>query len=49
MRLVTELGGVTFSIGAWSADIRPKWPLILSGEVIDYRQREVVATRIAIE
>jgi beta-glucosidase len=49
MRFVVEPGAFTFSVGASSADIRAKQVLELSGAVAEYRQREVVATRVAIE
>jgi beta-glucosidase len=49
MRFVVEPGSCTFSIGASSADIRATQTVSLAGEVAEYRQREVVATRIAIE
>ena len=41
MRFVTEPGDFTFSIGASSADIRASQTVTLTGEVTEYRQREV--------
>jgi beta-glucosidase len=49
MRFVTEPGSFTFSIGASSTDIRAEQAVTLAGEVAAFRQRGVVATRVAIE
>ena len=49
MRFVTEPGAFTFSVGASAADIRAKQSVELGGMVAEYRQRDVVATRLAIE
>ncbi len=49
MRFVVEPGSFSFCVGASSADIRAEQFVELSGEVAEYRQREIVATRIAIE
>ncbi len=49
MRFVVEPGTFSFCVGASSADIRAEQVVELSGEVAEYRQREIVVTRIAIE
>ena len=49
MRFVTEPGSFTFSVGASSSDIRAEQTVILAGETVAYRQREIVATEIVIE
>jgi beta-glucosidase len=49
MRFVTEPGAFTFSVGASSADIRAAGSLTLDGAVAEYRQREIVATRVSVE
>jgi beta-glucosidase len=46
MRFVTEPGAFTFSIGASSADIRAEKTVTLGGQVAEYRQREIVATKV---
>ncbi|MFL5592348.1 MAG: glycoside hydrolase family 3 N-terminal domain-containing protein [Ktedonobacteraceae bacterium] len=46
MRFVTEPGAFTFSIGASSADIRAEKTIVLDGQVVEYRQREIVATKV---
>jgi beta-glucosidase len=48
MRFVTEPGAFTFSIGASSADIRAEQTVTLDGQVVEYRQREIVATKVAV-
>jgi beta-glucosidase len=48
MRFVTEPGAFTFSIGASSADIRAEETVILDGQVVEYRQRSVVDTRVEV-
>ncbi len=48
MRFVTEPGAFTFSIGASSADIRAEQTVTLDGQVVEYLQREIVATKVAI-
>ena len=48
MRFVTEPGAFTFSIGASSADIRAEQTVTLDGQVVEYLQREIVATKMAI-
>jgi beta-glucosidase len=49
MRFVVEPGAFTFSVGASAADIRAEQVVELSGAVAEYRQREIVATRVGIE
>jgi beta-glucosidase len=49
MRFVTEPGAFTFSVGASAADIRAEQALVLGGTVVEYRQREIVATRVSVE
>ena len=49
MRFVVEPGMFHFSVGASAADIRAEQVVELSGAVAEYRQREIVATRVAIE
>jgi len=46
MRFVTEPGAFTFSIGASSVDIRAEKTIVLDGQVAEYRQREIVATKV---
>jgi beta-glucosidase len=48
MRFVTEPGAFTFSIGASSADIRAEKTITLSGQLVEYRQREIVATKVEV-
>jgi beta-glucosidase len=48
MRYVTEPGAFTFSVGASSTDIRAEQTVVLDGEVVEYRQKEIVATRVVI-
>lgn len=48
MRFVIEPGDFTFSIGSSSADIRAEKTVTLAGEVAEYRQREIVATRVEV-
>ena len=48
MRFVTEPGAFTFSIGASSADIRAEKSVALDGQVVEYRQREIVATKVEV-
>jgi beta-glucosidase len=45
MRFVVEPGDFSFSVGASSADLRVEQTVTLAGEVAEYRQREIVATR----
>jgi beta-glucosidase len=49
MRFVTEPGAFTFSIGASSVDIRAEKTIVLDGEVAEYRQREIVSTKVQFE
>src|SRR5262249_14456177 len=49
MRFVTEPGSFWFGVGASSADIRITQTVTLTGEVAAYHQREIVATRVAVE
>lgn len=49
MRFVVEPGAFRFSVGASSSDIRAEQTIELSGEVAEYRQRQVVATAVQIE
>ena len=46
MRFVVEPGEFVFSLGASSADMRAEQTVSLVGEVAEYLQREVVATRV---
>jgi beta-glucosidase len=48
MRFVTEPGAFTFSIGASSADIRAEQTVTLDGQVAEYRQREIVGTKVQV-
>src|SRR5207253_1443554 len=48
MRFVTEPGEFTFSIGASSTDIRAEKTVTLGGQVAEYRQREIVATKVEV-
>jgi beta-glucosidase len=46
MRFVTEPGAFTFSIGGSWADIRAEQIVILDDQVAQYRQREIVGTKV---
>jgi beta-glucosidase len=46
MRFVTEPGDFTFSVGASSADIRASKLITLSGDVVEYRQRDIISTSV---
>ena len=48
MRFVIEPGAFTFSIGASSADIRAEQTVTLDGQIVEYRQRRIVATEVAV-
>jgi beta-glucosidase len=48
MRFVTEPGAFTFSMGASSADMRAEKTVTLDGQVVEYRQREIVATKVSL-
>ncbi|HLH63312.1 MAG TPA: glycoside hydrolase family 3 N-terminal domain-containing protein [Ktedonobacteraceae bacterium] len=49
MRFVTEPGDFTFSVGSSSSDIRDEKTVTLDGSVAEYRQREIVDTKVTIE
>jgi beta-glucosidase len=49
MHFVTEPGAFAFSIGSSSADIRAEQTVTLDGQVAEYRQREIVATKVGVE
>ncbi len=49
MEFVTEPGAFWFGVGASSADIRAEQHVELGGQIAEYRQREVVATRATID
>ena len=46
MRFVVEPGEFTFTLGAASDDIRLTIPVTLEGEIVEFRQREIVATQV---
>jgi beta-glucosidase len=46
MRFVTEPGDFTFSVGASSADIRASKLITLRGDVVEYRQRDIIGTSV---
>jgi beta-glucosidase len=48
MRFVTEPGAFTFSVGASSADLRAKKTITLEGPITEYRQRDIVATKVKV-
>ena len=48
MRFVTEPGAFTFSVGASSVDIRAEKTVVLDGQLVEYRQREIVATKVGV-
>jgi beta-glucosidase len=48
MRYVTEPGAFTFSSGASSAAIRAEKTVTLDGQVAEYRQREIVTTKVEV-
>jgi hypothetical protein len=49
MHFVVEPGAFRFAVGTSAADIRAEQIIELSGQLAEYRQREVVATRVTIE
>jgi beta-glucosidase len=49
LRFVTEPGAFTFSIGSSSSNMRAEETVMLDGSVAEYRQRDVVDTRVVIE
>ncbi len=48
MRFVTEPGAFTFSIGISSADMRAEQTVKLDGQVVEYLQREILATEVEV-
>jgi beta-glucosidase len=48
IRFVTEPGAFTFSIGASAADIRAEETVTLEGQIVEYKQREIVATKVSV-
>ena len=48
MRFVCEPGEFTFAVGASWSDIRARATVTLAGDVVEYRQREIVATSAVI-
>jgi beta-glucosidase len=48
MRFVTEPGSFTFWVGRSSDDIRCEGMVTLGGEVVEYRQREIVGTVVKV-
>jgi hypothetical protein len=48
MRFVVEPGTFTFQAGASAADIRAEQVVELGGDVAEYLQREIVATRVTM-
>lgn len=49
MRFVTEPGAFTLSVGASSSDIRAEQTVTLEGGIAEYRQREIIATKVLID
>ncbi|HEU5230668.1 MAG TPA: glycoside hydrolase family 3 C-terminal domain-containing protein, partial [Ktedonobacteraceae bacterium] len=49
MRFVTEPGAFAFSVGASSSDIRTEQTATLEGEVAQYRQCAIIATKVVID
>ncbi len=49
MRFVTEPGAFIFSVGASSSDIRAEQTVTLDGQIAEYRQRDIVTTRVSVE
>jgi beta-glucosidase len=49
MRFVTEPGAFTFSVGASSSDIRAEQSVTLEGRVAEYKQCEIIATKVVID
>lgn len=49
MRFVVEPGSLWIGVGASSADIRLETTVELGGERVEYQQRAVVATQVAVE
>ena len=48
MRFVVEPGAFTFSVGSSSASIRAEKTIRLDGQTSEYRQREIVATKVEV-
>lgn len=48
MRFVTEPGAFTFCVGASSVDMRAEKTITLAGQMAEYRQREIVATKVEV-
>lgn len=48
MRFVCEPGAFTFAVGASWSDIRARETVALGGEVVEYRQRDIVATGVEV-
>ncbi|HLG76704.1 MAG TPA: glycoside hydrolase family 3 C-terminal domain-containing protein, partial [Ktedonobacteraceae bacterium] len=48
MRFVTEPGAFTFCIGASSSDIRAEKIVTLTGQTVEYSQREIVSTAVSV-
>jgi hypothetical protein len=48
MRFICEPGQFTFAIGASWADIRARQVVDLAGDVVEYRQSEIVATAVDV-
>ena len=48
MRFVTEPGTFIFSVGASSSDIRAEQTVTLEGRLAEYRQCEIIATKVLI-
>ncbi|WP_029215024.1 glycoside hydrolase family 3 N-terminal domain-containing protein [Kallotenue papyrolyticum] len=49
MRFVVEPGSLWIGVGASSADIRLETTVELGGERVEYQQRAIVATQVAVE
>ena len=49
MLFVTGPGAFTFSAGASSSDIRAEQTVTLEGRIAEYRQREIIATKVVID
>jgi beta-glucosidase len=49
LRFVVEPGALTLHVGASSADLRSSARVVLDGEVVEHRQRDVVATAVDID
>jgi beta-glucosidase len=49
MRFVVEPGSFRFMVGASSADLRAEATVDLAGDLVEYRQREIVAMHVRVE